>query len=171
MVQRRCQHPAAAPWESFPDKAGPGRSKHPLMVLWQGWQPRGCLSQQTEVFWDQGVFLSCLSRSQQSHHSVNDWGMDRENVMEKHIPRRQNIMSERKSRNSFYLFFLFLFNLVATSWPVSVLSNSRRPHCIPWESTPSKVNAMWMDPPPQGVQHSCPEYGHPCSQALSKEVF
>lgn len=50
-------------------------------------------------------FYPCLSSTQQSHHSVSDCGMGRENVMEKHIPSRQNITTERKSRNSLLFFF------------------------------------------------------------------
>lgn len=87
---------AEANGDHFPDKAGPGRiSKHPLPNSMVG-LTTSCLSFPTRLwsFKNRDYFYLGLSSTQQSHGSVNGYGKrSGENVMEKHIPSRQNIMS------------------------------------------------------------------------------
>lgn len=123
-----------------------------------------CLSSPSRLrsFKTRDYFYPCLSSTQQSHHSVTVGWVER-------MLWKSTFQADRtpwQKGRAEIAFFFFVKNLVASSWTVSVVQLQEAPLYS------MKIHPLQgkepLTPPLQGVQHSCPEYRHPCSQALSK---
>lgn len=111
-------------------------------------------------FKNRDYFYLSLSSTQQSHHSENGYVMrDRENVMEKPIPKRDHELRGKSRKGIFKI-------LVAVPQAVSL--------CSPTPGAPFSLHSMGKCSPSTVnmeawiVQYNSPDYRQPQSHVLSK---